>query len=358
MGLGFGKDGISSTALDISADGQVVVGYRDNALAGQQAFRWTREEGMMGLGPMPSGSIGGEANAVSADGSVIAGFCYNPGYYQSFGWTDNQGMVGFNYYPEWRQNLSYGVSGDGSVVVGYGWRQLFGPSEAYRWTNAEGMVGLGLLPNLQYGSRALGTSADGRIVVGYGFNASNDTEAFRWTQAHGMQGLGHMPGGGRSVATAASSDGSVVVGTDSGLTIGQRAFRWSLFDGLVDIGAMPGGSQSSASDVSSDGLSIVGWGNDTQGAQQAFLWEPGEGMRSLRSVLEGEFGLDLGGWALREAKAISADGHTIVGLGNNPLGQQEAWIAVIPESGVSTLLAPLLVLTGRRPRVRISKCDV
>ncbi|MCI0638820.1 MAG: hypothetical protein L0Y70_07080 [Gemmataceae bacterium] len=51
-------------------------------------------------------------------------------------------------------------------------------------------------------------------------------------------------------------------------------------------------------------------------------------------------------WTLTSAEGISADGRTIVGTGVNPAGNQEAWLATIPEpstvafsaSGVGALL--------------------
>ena len=58
------------------------------------------------------------------------------------------------------------------------------------------------------------------------------------------------------------------------------------------------------------------------------------GMRNLRSVLMEEFGLDLEGWRLESAVAISADGQTIAGNGTNPAGQAEGWIAVVPRQDI------------------------
>ena len=49
-------------------------------------------------------------------------------------------------------------------------------------------------------------------------------------------------------------------------------------------------------------------------------------MISLKETLIGA-GLDVSGWSLTSANAISADGFTIVGDGTNPLGQREAWVA-------------------------------
>jgi uncharacterized membrane protein len=49
-------------------------------------------------------------------------------------------------------------------------------------------------------------------------------------------------------------------------------------------------------------------------------------MVSLKDTLIGA-GLDVSGWSLTSANAISADGFTIVGNGINPSGQTEAWVA-------------------------------
>ena len=49
-------------------------------------------------------------------------------------------------------------------------------------------------------------------------------------------------------------------------------------------------------------------------------------MVSLKETLIGA-GLDVSGWSLTSANAISADGFTIFGNGINPAGQTEAWVA-------------------------------
>lgn len=62
-------------------------------------------------------------------------------------------------------------------------------------------------------------------------------------------------------------------------------------------------------------------------------------MRSLRTVLVNDFGLDLTGWTLGTADGISADGLVIVGAGIR-LGRAEAWIANLRAD--STQSDPLL----------------
>jgi uncharacterized membrane protein len=118
------------------------------------------------------------------------------------------------------------------------------------------------------------------------------------------------------------------------------------------LGSLPGGSgESTALGVSGDGSVIVG-GSDSASDWQAFIWDATHGMRSLKEVLENDYGLDLKGWQLHESVAtgISADGCTIVGYGINPDGYGEAWIATMPEPATLSLLAVggLMVLRRRR----------
>lgn len=104
-------------------------------------------------------------------------------------------------------------------------------------------------------------------------------------------------------------------------------------------------SYSGALDMSADGSVLVGVsGNDPDPDQTAFIWDAVNGMRDLKTVLETEFGLDLTDWKLRQAWAVSADGLTITGVGENPDGNREAWIANIPEPSTALLLGSRLGL--------------
>ena len=89
---------------------------------------------------------------------------------------------------------AYGVSGDGTVVVGDGSGQS--SIQAIHWTSPTGAVGLGSLFGGQY-SVAHAVSADGLVIVGSsGSTAAGSLgEAFRWTSDTGMVGLGDLPGG-------------------------------------------------------------------------------------------------------------------------------------------------------------------
>jgi probable HAF family extracellular repeat protein len=89
---------------------------------------------------------------------------------------------------------------------------MLGQRRAFRWTASGGMQDLGTLGGNE--SFAYGVSADGSVVVGYTDNAVGP-RAFRWTASGGMQDLGTLPFGNWSVAYGVSADGSVVVGGGS-----------------------------------------------------------------------------------------------------------------------------------------------
>ena len=162
-----------------------------------------------------------------------------------------------------------------------------------------------------------------------------------------MIGLGDLPGGEvRSSAFGISADGSTIVGFSSNrfssIGRGFQAFRWTLSEGMIDLGSLPGAIEIIAFDVSGDGSTIVGRAFSETG-EEAFVWDQQAGMQNLQQVLTDDLGLDLDGWTLGRADGISDDGLTIVGVGTNPSGFTEAWIAIIPEPSTALLFASGLV---------------
>ena len=138
-------------------------------------------------------------------------------------------FTGLGFFPGAASNVSrsYGVSADGSVVVGHG-RNASASYEAFRWVDGT-MTGLGFLPGVStYASYAYDVSDDGSVVVGYSYNANNNNEAFRWVDGT-MTGLGFLPSFTlQSIAKAISADGSVVVGYANDSFYNGKAFRWKL----------------------------------------------------------------------------------------------------------------------------------
>ncbi|WP_343836335.1 autotransporter domain-containing protein [Castellaniella ginsengisoli] len=227
-----------------------------------------------------------------------------------------------------QQGSSYAraVSADGSTVVGEAdYDRTAGGTNlhAFRWTSAGGMQDLGdFTANQQGYSRAYAVSADGSTVVGeasYDLTAGGTrSHAFRWTSAGGMQDLGDFTANqqGYSYARAVSADGSTVVGEAAyDLTAGgtrAHAFRWTSAGGMQDLGDFTANQQgySTARAVSADGSTVVGYANYDLLAggtrYHAFRWTSAGGMQDLGDLTANQQGYSY-------ARAVSADGSTVVG---------------------------------------------
>jgi probable HAF family extracellular repeat protein len=270
-----------SQAYGVSADGSVVVGSSWNN-GNSLALRWTQATGWQDLG-MPEGFIRAEAFAVSGDGSIVVGYIGDgAARWNGFRWTQATGMQDLG------AGEAYGISADGSVIVG----------EQGRWTQATGWQAIG--------GSAYAATPDGSVIVGRGYDSNTEgMRAFRWTQATELQFLGTLSGTSESVAHAVSADGSVVVGVavdDSGQF---RAFRWTESGGME---ALCGSEDDNCEvyGVSADGTIVVGSFNGS-----AFRWTQATGMQDLNEV----YASLLNGGFLGEARAITPDGRYIVGVG-------------------------------------------
>jgi probable HAF family extracellular repeat protein len=274
MGLGTLAGGTGSYAYGVSADGTAVVGYSDTA-GGFHAFRWSAGT-MTDLGTL--GGTGGGANGVSADGTVVVGSSTTVGFnnhafrYSGTTMTD-LGTLGGN------NSQAYGVSADGAVVVGYS-ATVGGKYHAFRYSGTT-MTDLGTLGGTNINSFAYAVSADGTVVVGYS----------------------DFAGGGNA----------------------YHAFRYSGTT-MTDLGTL-GGTVSNAKAVSANGAVVVGDSPTVFGGPfEAFRWRQDTGMKSMASLLTAS-NVNITGWQLTGATGVSADGTVIVGYGQDPKGNTEAWLA-------------------------------
>ncbi len=190
---------------------------------------------------------------------------------------------------------------------------------------------LGDLAGGGFGSYAYGVSSDGSTVVGFG-DSDNGYEAFIWDETNGMVGLGDLAGGFfHSGAYGVSGDGSKVVGVGNSDN-GYEAFIWDETNGMRGLGDLAGGGfDSIAYDISGDGSKVVGVSNSDNG-NEAFIWDETNGMRLLKDALQNDYNLDLTGWSLDYA-LISDDGLTLTGYDS---GQERGWIAQLDGNSTST----------------------
>lgn len=326
-----------SAAHAVSDDGQVVVGQA-HSTEGLEAFRWTRQTGMVGLGDHPDGDFGSTASGLSADGSIVIGQVTTGAsqQLQSYRWTES---TGFQLLGVLAEDVSLpfsratGISADGTIIAGTS-RTLLG-NEPFIYSESTGLTGLGTNGVINSSSGATDISSDGSVIVGSLLSPiTNRSEAFRWTESGGIEGLGTLEGGTTgSSATAISGNGKVIVGNSSVAASSNEVFYWTEATGMQSLGRFPGTDEFIfVHDTNYDGSIIVGAiGSSPYGGRDAVVWDPERGFRDLNDILLLDYGVDLEGWHLEEANGVSADGQWIVGMGINPAGFREAFLVNVPE---------------------------
>ena len=276
--------------VDISG-ADVIVGVPEKADLGSgtgavYAYELPVSARFFALGDLGGAWFKSAAFGVSADGSVVVGDTFETGgtTSQAFRWTEGEGMVSLGVAPGgYYGSTAIAVSDDNRAIIG----STTGPREygnqLFRWTEQTGMVVLGSLPGYREAFPST-MSADGSVVVGWSEEAFTGRQVFRWTESGGMVGLGFLTGGDSSVGGDVSADGSVIVGgSRSAAASGYEAFRWTQAGGMVGLGLLPGGISSRAWHVSADGSIVAGNGTDapTVYSGQAFRWTQAGGMVGL-----------------------------------------------------------------------------
>ncbi|MBP1851924.1 autotransporter domain-containing protein [Rhizobium halophytocola] len=225
--------GGDSFAFGTNIDGSVVVGDAGTEDRHFHAFRWTEATGMEDLGTLAQNGGHSAARAVNSDGTTVVGFSEtSDGFTHAFRWTasgmEDLQALGGNY------SYAYGVSADGSVVVGQAATAGDSVNHAFRWTSATNMIDLGTLAGSEAYSSAYGVSSDGGTVVGESETGQGHLHAFRWTAATGMADLGTL-GGSLSYAEGVNANGNVIVGSSSQQNGESRAFRWTNATGMISV---------------------------------------------------------------------------------------------------------------------------
>lgn len=177
-------------------------------------------------------------------------------------------------------------------------------------------------------------SADGTLVTGY--TRSNETYLLD-TSSDSIVFLGGLDPSSPtpSLPSAMTPDGRVIVGTAGIGLLGFEPYRWK--DGqMVGLGTPAGATAFiGATGVSADGNVVVGGAvygyNVFSHEEDAFVWDPTNGMRRLSDALTAQ-GVDLTGWTLESANAVSALGDKILGTAIDSKGNSYAFLAELPRS--------------------------
>lgn len=336
-----------SVAMDVSADGQVVVGWTSTF-----PFRWTRETGVMSIESADGSVLGSKPYGISGDGSTITGLGRLP---------EDNSLIAISWDFTLKVAPLPGSSGsvpllsnalsashDGNVIAGFSTRDGTHRT-ATLWRAGGERIELGTLPG-HTESTVYDVNADGTVAIGYSdLGGGVGRRPVIWTEATGMQRITLDTDAMRmSVANTLSPDGKTVGGSGIGPTGGQMAAIWTEADGVTLLGPRPAGTFGGGVFEMSADASVLGINAFESGTSYniAVIWTPERGQERLIDVLTQRCGLDLTGWRLSEIGGISADGKTIVGTGVHN-GFTEAFVAVIPAPGV---VAPFAVLAWSRRR--------
>jgi probable HAF family extracellular repeat protein len=256
--------GDRSIAMGVSADGAVIVGNTPVFGGGDRVFRFDGVGGLRDLGTLGGGFS--RANAASTDARFVVGESdrAGPPGPNVFVWSEETGMVDLGI-----DGSGHAVSDDGRVVAGTTF-DASGVARAFRWEPVSGLEDLGTLGGNR--AEALGVSGDGSVIVGYSSIAGQAVErAFRWTRETGMIDLGPTDVNGVDRWICVRGDGRAVVWTARGAAgftpmirvegEGGGAVTLPLADYLASAGVDMGGwNLKSVSAMSRDGRSFAGWG--------------------------------------------------------------------------------------------------
>jgi len=325
-------------ATSVSYDGKVVAG---NTTGDYDPFRWTQATGLVRLERSAAQIVGtsGGQPGISYDGTRIAStIASSDSQYVTAGlWTFGQG---------WNQIAPpvpplggivdkslcdvWGMSPDGSTVVGLLWRSVGGGpvpggnAHAYRWRQNTGMVDLG---SSGRSSRAGPgpTSFNGSVIAGfdehpqYGYRrpcAWRDTTRYQ---------LGDYDAIGEGVAV--STNGEWVVGHERNLGTNTReAARWhwdgsewspTEYLGAID-GTAPDQGIAIARAISSDGKIVIGYDsyNGDPFTTTGLIWTDSLGVATDINFWLADHDVPADPYfTIQDLTAMTPDGRTIIGIG-------------------------------------------
>ena len=224
-----------SSAISVSADGSTICTSRESGIDGyRNPVLWSEIEGWIDLGHTPNGCIvddsWGSGFDLSDDGSVVVGLARCCAEAQAFRWTRQSGMVSLVAPVGGGAGRATAIADDGTAIVGFVEHPVLGFRRPVRWL-PDGT------PDLYAGNEtkgeALATNRDGSIIVGTSVRHATDV-AHYWSASDGLVHLGSLSGNpwDRSVATDIADDGTIYGHSHNSLLGITEAFVWTREAGM------------------------------------------------------------------------------------------------------------------------------
>lgn len=347
--------GQSRLSTSISNSG-VVVG--DNT-ASLEYFMWTAGGGMMDIGGRVAGDGVGGQSTISHDGLFVGGTMFNPtsgthemGHYNvgTGTWTP---LGGIGAVSDAETSSGWGISGDGSSIVGLGWVTP-GSAHGVQWRSGTGMVDLGST-TAGNSSRANNTNFDGSVVVGWQDN-DNGRQGAVWV--NGTQELiFDNDGFAASEAMSVSNDGTFVSGIQfGGFFGGSELWRYNTvsntYEGLGNLTDGGEAGTTAGSAMNADGTLIAGgtWGFGPAFFGTAIIWEEGVGVQRFSEYLDARGVAYDAGYSFAFVTDMSSDGTWFTGWGLTENFELTSFVVNVPTPGSAGLLAVTGLLATRRRR--------
>lgn len=295
----------------ISADGKYVSGSQ---FGGESSYLWTRFGNTI--------DFTGDAQGVSDNGRLVG--TYNTGFEFEGLEVSTAGIWNRN-TQEWEflginpavpdlfgtyYNSAYGVTADGSTIVGMQWYPSF-TVRAFKWTETSGYEMIG--PETEYNTRANGISANGTVI--YGWAEPNWTRTPVIWHNNTMIFIDETQFG---EASGASPSGNYVTGS-----LGEGGFIWSPTQEVTLITNTLNSGSLSPLTILDDGT-VFGYTAEgfppTPPDRRAFVRYPDGTMTSFNEYVQSRGWFEATDWIFYSVNDVTPDGNKFIGAAMLPNG--------------------------------------
>lgn len=318
INLGYGG------AAKVSNNGLYVCGNNYPA----PGFLWSESVGRINIGNGYTEAFGVSDNGIVA-GTYLDSTLLDPygkptrraGFFDHNIWNALPGYASYPVQDSMSFTHAYGISGDGSMIVGMQWVPGY-KAEAVYWDSQRDIHLLGRTGGSSSRANDVAVTDSGFIIAGWdGLLNGPGRRAFYWDPTpHYMGGYDSSYPDGQ--CEGLNSDGSKIAGGSTGVP-----FIYSLGTGMEWVTTNYLSSASYAKDISDNDI-IVGYVSIGMGNFNAFIKRPEwNDIMLLKDYIIDSLGItEVSDWLASFANSISADGSTIVGTAYPASGGPIAYV--------------------------------